>query len=350
MTRTIHRMKPEKILIRSANWIGDAIMTIPALRTIRENFPAAEISVLAYPWVADIFTASPCVDRVILYEKKGRHKGFFGMWRLSRELAVQGFDLTIFMPNAFSAPFLAMLAGIPNRAGYRRDGRSLLLSHGVAIKGDASRRHQVHYYQGLLTELGLRAGSDELSLSLPEPVETWAREFIAGCQGKGPVIGLNPGAAYGPAKRWPAERYAALSGRMARELGATLLVFGTRADSGAAALISAAAPTQVFDLTGETSLAQAMALIGLCDLFITNDSGLMHVAAACRTPLVAVFGSTDAVATGPFASRAAVVSKNLPCSPCLKTHCPRKDFACMLEISADEVYAAALVLLAAKEE
>lgn len=350
MTKTIHQIKPGKILIRSANWIGDAIMTIPALRTVRENFPAAEISVLAYPWVSDIFTASPYVDRVILYEKNGRHKGLFGMWRLSRELAVPGFDLAVFMPNAFSAPFLAMLAGIANRAGYCRDGRSPLLSHGVAIKEDVRQRHQVHYYQGMLKGLGLRPGSDELSLSLPEPAVTWAREFIVGLQGKGPLIGLNPGAAYGPAKRWPAERYAALSGKMAKELGATMLVFGTKADSEAAALITAAAPAQVFDLTGKTSLAQAMALIDLCDVFITNDSGLMHVAAACKTPLVAVFGSTDAVATGPFASRAEVVSKNLPCSPCLKAHCPRKDFACMLEIGVDEVFAAAIVLLATKEK
>jgi len=350
MTKTISQMSPRKILIRSTNWIGDAIMTTPAVRTIRENFPEAEITILAYPWVADVFTASPHVDRVMLYDKKGRHKGLSGVWRLSRELALQGFDLAILLQNAFSAALLTMLAGIPVRAGYRRDGRSLLLTHGVTIKKSTRKLHQVHYYQKMLAGLGLTPGPDELFLALPEADQAWAGEYLGRRRGTGPVIGLNPGAAYGPAKRWPAERYAALAGRMARELGAALLVFGTTADHEAAAEISAAAPRQVFDLTGKTSLAQAMALIGLCDVFITNDSGLMHVAAACKTPLVAIFGSTDAVATGPFSKQAEVVNKKLPCSPCLKTHCPNKDFACMLEIGVDGVFAAARGLLAAKEK
>lgn len=348
MTETIKRLSPKKILIRSTNWIGDAIMTTPAVRTIRENFPAAEITILAYPWVADIFAGSPHVDLVMLYEKKGRHKGLTGMWRLARELGAQRFDLAILLQNAFSAALLALLAGIPARAGYRRDGRGLLLTHGVTIKKSTRERHQVYYYQEMLKDLGLVCGPDELFLALPDSADKWAVDFLAAKEGR-PVVGLNPGAAYGPAKRWPAERYAGLARRLARELGATLLVFGTSADTEAAAEIGAAAPGQVFDLTGKTTLAQAMALIGLCDAFVTNDSGLMHVAAAQKTPLVAIFGSTDSVATGPFALRVEVVNKKLLCSPCLKPHCPRNDFACMLEIEVDEVYAATCRLLETEE-
>lgn len=344
MTKTINQYSPGKILVRSTNWIGDAIMTTPAVRTIRENFPAAEITMLAYPWVADVFRASPHVDRIMLYEKKGRHQGLRGLRLLGRELAVQGFDLAILLQNAFEAALLAMLARIPVRAGYRRDARSLLLSHGVTIPRGLKGRHQVHYYQGLLQELGLSRGPDELFLALPEQDTAWARDFLAMGAG-GPVVGLNPGAAYGPAKRWPAERYAGLAGRLAAEMGATLLVFGTESDREAAARIREAAPEQVKDLTGRTSLAQAMALIALCQAFVTNDSGLMHVAAALNTPLVAVFGSTDAVATGPFSPRAVVVQKQLPCSPCLKTHCRRNDFACMMEIGVDEVFAEVVGLL-----
>ena len=349
MTKTISQLSPKKILIRSTNWIGDAIMTTPAVRTIRENFPAAEITILAYPWVADIFAASPHVDRVMLYEKKGRHKGLAGMWRLGRELGAQRFDLAILLQNAFSAAVLALLAGIPVRAGYRRDGRGLLLSHGVTIRKSTRERHQVYYYQEMLKDLGLMCSPQELFLALPDSANEWARDFLA-AKAKKPVVGLNPGAAYGPAKRWPAERYAGLAKQLAEKLGATLLVFGTAADTEAAAEIGAAAPGQVLDLTGKTTLAQAMALIGLCDAFVTNDSGLMHVAAALKTPLVAIFGSTDAVATGPFSPKVEVVNKNLPCSPCLKTHCPRNDFACMLEIGVDEVYAATCRLLESKED
>jgi heptosyltransferase-2 len=344
MTKTINQYAPGKILIRSTNWIGDAIMTTPAVRTIRENFPAAEITMLAYPWVADIFRASPHVDRIMLYEKKGRHQGLPGLWRLGRELAAQRFDMAILLQNAFEAALLASLARIPVRAGYRRDGRALLLSHGVSIARSMKKRHQVYYYQGLLQELGLICGPNELFLALSEQDMAWARDFLAAGNG-GPVVGLNPGAAYGPAKRWPAERYAGLAGLLAEEMGATMLVFGTESDREAASRIREAAPEQVKDLTGRTSLAQAMALIALCQAFVTNDSGLMHVAAALNTPLVAVFGSTDAVATGPFSSRAVVVQKKLPCSPCLKTHCQRNDFACMMEIGVDEVFAAVSDLL-----
>jgi len=348
MTKTISQLWPKKILIRSTNWIGDAIMTTPAVRTIRENFPAAEITLLAYPWVADIFTACPHVDRVMLYDKKGRHKGLAGMWRLGRELAAQRFDMAILLQNAFSAAVLALLAGIPVRAGYRRDGRGLLLTHGVAIRKSTRARHQVYYYQEMLKDLGLACSPQELFLSLPDSAMAWAGDFLAAKAGR-PVVGLNPGAAYGPAKRWPADRYAGLAKRLAEERGATLLVFGTPADAEAAAEIGAAAPGQVHDLTGKTTLAQAMALIGRCDAFVTNDSGLMHVAAAQKTPLVAIFGSTDAVATGPFSPKVEVVNKNLPCSPCLKTHCSQNDFACMLEIGVDEVYAATCRLLESKE-
>ncbi|MBU2537708.1 MAG: lipopolysaccharide heptosyltransferase II [Proteobacteria bacterium] len=348
MTKTISHLSPKKILIRSTNWIGDAIMTTPAIRTIRENFPAAEITILAYPWVADIFTACPHVDRVMFYEKKGRHKGLAGMWRLARELAAQRFDLAILLQNAFSAALLALFAGIPVRAGYRRDGRGLLLTHGVNIKKSTRALHQVYYYQEMLKDLGLVCGSHELFLSLPDVAMTWASEFLAANAGR-PVVGLNPGAAYGPAKRWPAERYGGLAKRLAEEQGATLLVFGTAADTEAARDIGAAAPGRVHDLTGKTSLAQAMALIGLCDAFVTNDSGLMHVAAAQKTPLVAIFGSTDAVATGPFSPKVEVVNKKLACSPCLKTHCPQNDFACMLDIEVDEVYAATCKLLKSED-
>ena len=344
MPKKINTLSPQKILIRSTNWIGDAIMTTPAVRTIRENFPGAEITILAYPWVADIFRASPHVDRIMLYEKKGRHAGFGGMLRLIRELAAQRFDMAILLQNAFSAALITLLAGIPVRAGFKRDGRGLLLSHGVTIRKSLKERHQVYYYQGLLQDLGLHCGADSLFLALPEATMVWARQLLAE-KTSGLVVGLNPGAAYGPAKRWPAERYAGLAGRLARELGATLLVFGTAADAEAAALIAASAPGRVIDLAGKTSLAQAMALIGLCDAFVTNDSGLMHVAAAQKTPLVAIFGSTDSVATGPFSEKVAVVNRNLPCSPCMETHCRKNDFACMLEIGVDEVFDAASSLL-----
>lgn len=339
MKSDISTLKPKKILLRSTNWIGDAIMTTPAVRTVRENFPDAEIAILVHPWVADVFSASPHINTIIPYHKKTEHRGVSGMWRLGRELAGKKFDLAILLQNAFEAALIACFAGITNRAGYSRDCRGVLLTHPVTIPSERRKKHQVHYYQELLADLGLRKGSDELFLAIAENDKEWAASFLKDHGAAQPVIGLNPGAAYGPAKRWPARMYGDLAAAVAAEFGATVLIFGTAADTDAAqAIAERSQGGRVIDLTGRTSLAQAMALIEQCDVFVTNDSGLMHVAAALHRPLVAIFGSTDPVATGPYAAEAHVIRKELDCSPCLQTHCKR-DFTCMKEISVAEVFA-----------
>lgn len=329
------KINPKNILVRSTNWIGDAIMTTPAVRTIRQNFPEAHIAILAYPWVADIFRNSPHVDEVILYNKNGRHRGLRGILRIGRELAAADFDAAILLQNAFSAALISVLAGIPVRAGYIRDARRLLLTHPVKIDPAVRKLHQVHYYQELCRGLGMVPGSDQLFLQLSPEVNLWARKFVADFTGR-LIIGFNPGAAYGPAKCWPVERYGRLAEILAGEFNAVIPVFGTGADSVTAEAIKSFAPDNVIDLAGNTSLAEAMALIGICDCFVTNDSGLMHVAAAQRTPLVAIFGSTDPVATGPFFEGSVIIQHKLECQPCFKTHC-KSDFSCMLDIGVDEV-------------
>lgn len=325
----------DRILVRSTNWIGDGIMTSPAVRTIRENYPKAHIAMLVHPWLSDVFSASPYIDEVISYHKKGIHRGIGGMLKLSRELADRKFDMAILLQGAFEAAFITWLAQIPVRCGYSKDGRRLFLTHPVKISDQRKSIHQVHYYQKMLADLGLTPGSDELFLQLPADALKMAEMFFSTI-GKGPVVGLNPGAAYGPAKRWPAELFAQLASKLSQEDGAQLVIFGTEADKLAAKEIVAAAPDNVHDLTGKTNLAEAMAVIGKCHCFVTNDSGLMHVGAALKTPLVALFGSTNSVTTGPFSDNAVILNKNLPCSPCMKTHC-ETDFRCMYEITPDEV-------------
>jgi len=336
MRHSIIDLHPQRILIRSTNWIGDAIITTPAVRTIRRNFPNAKISILALPWVADVFAASPHVDEVILYQKKKEHSGMAGMWKLAGLLAEQRFDLAILLQNAISAAILTKLAGIPARAGYTTDGRALLLTNGVKLRREVKKIHQVNYYQEMLRGLGLVCGSNELFLQLPEPDIAWARAQAGGL-GPGPLVGLNPGAAYGPAKRWPAGYFKQLATLLRRELRATMVVFGTGADAEAAREIEQGAPGHVVDLAGKTSLAQAMAMIGVCDVFVTNDSGLMHVSAALGVPTLAIFGSTDHVATGPRGSKTRIIRHETECSPCLKPECPT-DFRCMLSIEPEEVW------------
>jgi len=335
------------ILVRSTNWIGDAIMALPALITVRQNFPAARISLLALPWVADLFAHDPLVDHVIFYERPGRHGGLAGKWRLARELADAGFDAAILLQNAFEAAMITRLAGIPIVAGYPTDGRRLLLTHTAPRRPGFKRRHQVHYYQEMLEGLGLTRGDDTPRLTVRPEAASWAEQTLAIPEGKGrPLVGLNPGAAYGPAKRWPAERYGELARRLGDARDCRFVVFGTGADREAAARIDALAGAgRVIDLTGATTLAQAVAAIARCRLFVTNDSGLMHVAGALGVPLTAIFGSTDPVATGPVGSPSTIVRHPLTCSPCLKTQCPRGHFRCMEELTVDEVARAAMAML-----
>ncbi len=330
------------ILVRATNWIGDAIMALPALATIRANYPQARITLLALPWVADLFSRGDLVDQIVAYQRPGRHAGLAGKWRLARELADGGYDAAILLQNAFEAALITRLAGIPIVAGYPTDGRRLLLSHAAPRRPGLKGRHQVHYYQEMLEGLGLVRGDDTPRLTPAPTAVAWAHELL---QQHGPahevavpLVGLNPGAAYGPAKRWPAGRYAELARRLAASRNCRFLVFGTAADREAAARIrQEAGERRVIDLTGATTLAQAVAAIARCRLFLTNDSGLMHVAGALAVPLVAIFGSTDPVATGPVGSPSVIVRQALPCSPCLKTHCPQGHFRCMEELAVDEV-------------
>jgi heptosyltransferase-2 len=330
-----------KIVIRSTNWIGDAVMTTPAVRTIRRNYPQAEITLLALPWVADVFRASPHIDRIVTYDKKERHAGLKGKFVLAGDLRAYGYDAAILLQNAFEAAFITLLARIPVRAGYTTDGRGLLLTHGVKKPGDIKLRHQVHYYQEMLQGLGLSPGPDDLELHLADADVFWAanavNQYTAGQ--KATLVGFNPGAAYGPAKCWPADKYARLAGELCRDTDVIVLVFGTKADQVAAQQIQDAVNSQlrVIDLTGKTTLGQALAMINLCKVFVTNDSGLMHVSAALHVPTVAIFGSTDHIATGPFSDNASIVRTELECSPCLETHCPRKHFRCMEDITVDDV-------------
>ncbi|MBI4496136.1 MAG: lipopolysaccharide heptosyltransferase II [Deltaproteobacteria bacterium] len=337
-----------KILVRSANWVGDAVMSLPAVSALRRNFPQAEIYLLAKPWVADVFSACPDIDGVLIYESPGIHGGLAGKWRLARELKGRGFDLAFLIQNAFEAALISYLARIPRRIGYGTDGRSFLLTHPVKVDGRVKAGHQVDYYLGLLRGIGLGADSREPSLFLsPEKKEEAGRFLKSLGMEEELLIGLAPGATYGPAKQWPAERFAEVADRLAEAMKARILIFGSKGDGNVAGQVLRKARRPLADLTGRTTLAQAMALIGRCRLLVTNDSGLMHVAAALRVPVVAIFGSTDPRRTGPRGPAGKVIFKSVPCAPCFRTACP-ENLACLHLISVEEVFREAVDMLAGR--
>jgi heptosyltransferase II len=311
-----------KIVIRATNWLGDAVMSLPAIRAAREAFPQAHLAVLARPWVADLYAREPAIDRVIVYPGRG--------WSFIRQLRAERFDCAILLQNAFEAALVARLAGIPQRIGYDRDARGWLLTDAIPVPlpGEIP-RHERFYYLELLRRVGI----------IERLPESNAIRLTGWGAGGGETIGISPGAAYGNAKRWLPERFA----EAALRLGGPVAVFGSAGEralcESVAELIRKGGGT-VHNFAGETSLARFIEGAANCRLFLTNDSGAMHIASALGVPTVAVFGATDHTTTGPTGPLARVVREPVECSPCLLRECPI-DHRCMTRVTVEQVVQAA---------
>mgnify|MGYP001170171280 FL=1 len=338
MGKGIDFNKLNNVLIRGTNWIGDVVMTFPAIAAVRATLPKAHLTVLVKPWVADLVRMHTAVDDVMVYERPGRHDGLAGLFTLARELRRRRFDAAILLQNAFEAAVIARLAGIPVRAGYSTDARGLLLTHPVSRPPRIRTVHQSLYYLEMLRALGFVPAGTAASLVPSEAQRQAARRHLAelGIAGRRPLVGMAPGAAYGPAKRWFPERFAAVADRLAGRYACPVLLFGSAGDRPSTEAVQSAAKTALVDVAGRTSLGDAIALIACCDLFITNDSGLMHVAGALGVPTVAVFGSTNPETTYPLGGKTVLVRRPVDCSPCLKPECPT-DFRCMDLVTVEEV-------------
>lgn len=331
--------KINRLLIRSANWIGDAVMTTPAMGAIRKNFPGAEISILAKPWVAPLFENSSHTDHVLIYDGAERHRGFAGKFRLARDLKSHSFDAAILFQNAFEAAFVTWLADIPLRIGYNTDVRTPLLTHAVLCIPEMKKVHQVRYYMGILRGIGLQADDPGLCLRVSPEDRHQAGEILGGYGiSHGNVIGINPGATFGTAKRWPRECYAELCRRLQKSLAAHILVFGGPEEKNLGHQICDGVGQHCTSLCGKTTLREAVALIERCHLFVTNDSGLMHIAAALNVPQIAIFGPTNHVTTAPASPESRIVRVPVPCSPCLKPECPEGHHRCMKAVTVDMVW------------
>ena len=314
-------------------------MSLPAISSVRAGFPEAKIHILAKPWVAEVFAGMSGVDGTILYQATGIHQGLRGRWRLARELKKEGFGLAILLPNSFDSAFLFYLSGISRRAGYKTDGRGWLLTHPAIVSKEVKKGHQVDYYLHLVASLGFPPEGRIPSLKAHARCREEVQGILQSCGVTDAelLVGISPGASYGSAKEWFPERYGELATRVARKLGGRVLLLGSRGDQKAANLIWQRASMGPVNLAGKTTLGQALALISRCRVLVTNDSGLMHVAAALGIPTVAIFGSTDPLRTGPLGETFRVLQKPIPCAPCLKPECP-EDRKCMSLISVDEVF------------
>jgi heptosyltransferase-2 len=326
-------------------------MSLPALQALRQRYPASQISVLARPWVAGLYGRESFCDEVIPYEAPSGWSGWNAKRRIAVDLRKRHFDCAVLLQNAFEAAAVVRWGGIPTRIGYNRDGRGLLLTHPIPVplKGEIP-AHQRFYYLELLKRAKLieaYSPTAPIRLDGAHAAAELGREWLSNASMGDWVIGLSPGAAYGGAKRWLPERFAAAALQLANEYGASVAIFGSKAEHelcGAIRGLVAGAGVKCENFAGVTTLPRLIEMVAACRLFLTNDSGSMHIASALGVPTVAVFGATDDQATGPTGDWSRVVRQPVECSPCLLRECPI-DHRCMTGVNAASVVSAGLELI-----
>ena len=336
----IEKSEVKSILIRATNWVGDVVMTMPALEAVRENFPQSSITILAKPWVVPLYENHPAVDRVIPFKKgNGYLADLFEVIRIIGLIHRQAFDLAVLFQNAIEAALLTCFGHVRFRVGYNTDARGIFLTHRVIRSDEVLKVHQVEYYLSILRAMGWKAISREPFIYVsPEDVKRAGILLSSnGITPGGFLIGLSPGAIFGEAKRWPVDRFAKIGDWAVEKWGAKVLVMGSKKEEEICDLLSNSMNRDSLNLCGRTTLGEAMGVISQCDFFLSNDSGLMHIAAALGIPTLAVFGSTNPLATGPRGQKTGIVRHEIECAPCLKPVCP-KDFKCMLSIEPEEVW------------
>ncbi len=337
--RTFEADQLRSILVGGPNWLGDAVLALPTLANLRRSLPGARISLLVRPWLSDLFRSSSFIDEVL--EVPGWNQLRWAVTALRR----RRFELALLLPNSFRTALIATLGGIPHRIGYVTDGRGPLLTVGVRPSTGTS-MHQADYYLGLLRALRWDAWERLARLPLPPGSGAEAEKLLAasGVRPDALLIGINPGAAYGTAKRWPAERFAEAADLLADRLGTTALLFGSPAEAPLTRAIRERIRGPAIDLGGRTTLSAFTSLLGRCRLLLTNDTGAMHMAAALGLSCVALFGPTDPRRTGPLGPNHRVLRDPPACSPCRYRDCPI-DHRCMRDLGVREVVAAAETLL-----
>jgi heptosyltransferase-2 len=343
----------KRIVVRGANWVGDAMMTLPALRELRRLFPNAHIALASRSWAKGLFISAEFVDELLIHEGRGL-RSFFQQVRVWRK---GQFDLAILLTNSFESGLVAALAGIPVRIGYASDGRARLLTHPIELPEWRSTRHEIFYYLRIVAGLEwlftqqqtFLEVQPDASLEVSADRKDEARYLLRrqGVREDRPVIALCPGSINSRAKRWPAESYAVLADRCVDTLGAQILLLGSKEELQVSRRVADRMHNKPIVLTGQTDIADVVAVLSIADMLITNDTGPAHIAAALGRPTLVIFGPTNPLTTRPFSPFAEIIQHPPECAPCMLRDCPI-DHRCMTAITPDEVFARARELLSGK--
>jgi heptosyltransferase-2 len=335
----------ESILVIAPSWIGDAVMSLGAVRVLRRERPEACIVALTRPSLSELYEGIDEIDAALVYDPRGSDRGLSGLRAAARRIRAEGFDACLLLPNAFRAAAFARLAGIPERWGYATDSRGFLLTRRVPPAPRPFGRHQAYYYLELMSGLGFHSSAPDVSLKASDGDRERARALLEGegWDGKATLVGVHPGATNSHAKIWSAARFGAVMEKLAGSMGARVVVLGGSSEGSLANEVREALDEPPLMLQGKTSLGELIGVLSELSLFLSNDSGPMHLAAALGIPTLAIFGPTDPSETGPFGPRTRVVREPVECSPCLYRDCPI-DHRCMERVGVGRVYEEAMGL------
>lgn len=340
----------KRVVVRGANWVGDTVMTIPALRELRRLLPAAHITLVTRPVVAGLLTDVNFIDGLILDEPRG----WLAMGAQIKKWKQEKPDLAILFPNSFQSALIPALARVPLRLGYVTQKRGFLLTHQLGLPEWRSSRHEIFYYLNIISGLDrLLNGASQIMERVPDASlqVSLARQDAAsdalrqmGIRDGHPIVALCPGSINSRAKRWPAERYAALADRLINELDADVLLIGSAAERDVSVEVAGRMRRQPIIATGTTDLSSVVAMLSLIDLLVTNDTGPAHIAAALGRPTLVIFGPTNPLTTRPFSNAGEIIRQPPICAPCMLRDCPI-DHRCMTAISPEEVFQRAAAML-----
>lgn len=337
--------QPEKIIVRMPNWIGDLVMATPILTDLRKAYPKAHITAMCRTPICDLLREDQHIDELFCFSKTNRFSRRSDKKDIIEKLKRGKYDLGVLLTHSFSSAWWFWLGGIKRRLGYQGNWRGVLLTDKLSLPTQVHQQHLVETYKTLLTPLGISLSTSKPRLFLSSKEASEAQTLLKqlGISSKEALIGINPGAAYGSAKCWLPDRFREVTQRLLKLDNVRIIYFGDQASMPLVKQICQDLPSSVINLAGLTSLRELAALIKLCNALLTNDSGPMHIAAALGTPLVALFGSTSEIVTGPYKT-GTVIHKHVSCSPCYERVCPI-DFRCMKKIETNEVYEEIVKLL-----
>ncbi len=335
--------EPRRILVREVNWLGDLVLSLPALRAVRRTWPQAHLAVMVRRDLAGFFDGARWVDEVLSFAVSLGAGGIWDRLQAIRAIRAGRFDLAILFPNSFESALWTTVARVPRRAGYRTDARGPMLTIRAMPSAAAMQAHQAQYWLEMVgATVGAVGDASDCALEAEDANLARMRQWLAAKRKRpgAPLVALAPGAAYGPAKQWPAGHFAELINHLAHRPGAECVIVGAPGERALCDRIAADARAGAIVAAGETGVGELVALLALADGFIGNDSGAMHLAAALGKPAVGIFGSTNPKRTGPMGARACALWLELECSPCLARTCRFGHYQCLAQIMPGEAAAA----------